>query len=116
MSAISTAVAIVAILLGTAFSVVAVIGYIRLPDVYCRLHATGKVGVFGVTLLLGAAIALGAQQWEKGLLLMLFLLLAGPATSHALASAAHRMGIPLRRSARNDLAPADRDGPNPAKS
>jgi multicomponent Na+:H+ antiporter subunit G len=113
MNAVLEVVAIAAVLLGTAFSVVAVTGYIRLPDVYCRLHAAGKVGVFGVTLLLAAAVAVGAQHPGKVLLLMLFLLLAGPATSHALASAAWRMGLPLRRARRNDLPPADVDGPNP---
>ncbi len=97
--------AIIAVLLGTAFSVVAVLGYIRLPDVYCRLHAAGKVGIFGVTLLLLAAVALGAQHLGKALLLMFFLLVAGPATSHALASAAYRMRIPMRRARRNDLPP-----------
>ena len=105
MTALLQAVAIAAILLGTAFSVVAVAGYIRLPDVYCRLHAAGKVGVFGVTLLLLVAVAIGAQHVGKSLLLMLFLVLAGPATSHALASAAYRMGIPLRGARRNDLPP-----------
>lgn len=106
MTAVLQALAIAAVLLGTAFSVVAVTGYIRLPDVYCRLHAAGKVGVFGVTLLLLAAVALGAQHFGKAALLIVFLLVAGPATSHALASAAHRMGIAPRRTRRNDLPPA----------
>ncbi len=108
MTVLFQAVAIAAILLGTAFSAVAVIGYIRLPDVYCRLHAAGKVGVFGVTLLLLAAVALGTQHPGKSLLLMLFLVLAGPATSHALASAAHRMGLGPREARRNDLPPPPR--------
>ena len=33
-----------AVLIGTFFSVTGVLGYYRLPDVYTRLHATGKVG------------------------------------------------------------------------
>ena len=93
MEALLQWVASVAIVLGTLFSVVAVVGYIRLPDVYCRLHATGKVGVFGVALLLVAGVALGAQHVSKAILLMAFLVVAGPVTSHALASAAYRMGI-----------------------
>ncbi|MBM4155906.1 MAG: hypothetical protein FJ221_12890 [Lentisphaerae bacterium] len=105
MTALLQGLAIVAILVGTGFSVVAVAGYIRLPDVYCRLHAAGKVGVFGVTLLLVASVALGAQQPGKAVLLLLFLVLAGPATSHALASAAYRMGLGPRAARRNDLPP-----------
>ena len=38
---------ITAVLLGTFFSFVGVLGYYRLPDVYTKLHAAGKVGVFG---------------------------------------------------------------------
>lgn len=105
MTTLLQALAIAAVLLGTAFSAVAVTGYIRLPDVYCRLHAAGKVGVFGVTLLLLATVALGAQHLGKAALLTVFLLVAGPATSHALASAAHRLRLPLRHSLRNDLPP-----------
>ena len=107
-------IAVSAILLGTFLSLVGVIGYIRFPDVYTRLHATGKVGVFGVVLLLIAAIAWTPLGWGRGLVLTAFLMLAGPVTAHALASAAYRIGIPFSSSARNDLTgpslAADHDG------
>jgi len=86
------------------FSTLGVLGYIRLPDVYARLHATGKVGVFGVVLLLVAAVAWTPLGLGKGLVLIALLLIAGPVTSHALASAAYRIGIPVKGALRDDLA------------
>jgi multicomponent Na+:H+ antiporter subunit G len=97
-------IALLAVVAGTLFSVIGVLGYVRLPDVYTRLHATGKVGVFGVALLLMAAVAYTPLGWGKGLVLIFFLLLAGPVVSHAISSAAYRLGVPLKRAARDDLA------------
>ena len=50
--------ALIFMVIGTLFSIIGVIGYIRMPDVYTRLHATGKVSVFGIVFLLIAAIIL----------------------------------------------------------
>ena len=100
------AMAILAVLVGTAFSMLGVLGYIRLPDVYTRLHAVGKVGVFGTVLLLLGAVAWTPLGLGKGLVLIALLLLAGPVTAHALASAAYRIGIPLGKTIREDLARA----------
>jgi len=36
-------IAIIAVIIGTAFSIVGVVGFVRLPDVYTRLHATGNL-------------------------------------------------------------------------
>lgn len=95
-------IALVSVIVGTTFSVLGVIGLIRLPDVYTRLHATGKVSTFGVILLLVAAIDWTPLGFGKGLLLMLFLLVAGPVASHALSAAAYRLGIPMQ-AVRDDL-------------
>lgn len=96
---------IIAVLVGTIFSVVGVLGYFRLPDVYTKLHASGKVGVFGVVLLLIAIIILSPANFSagRGLILILLLLITGPVTSHAISSAAYRLGIPLAKSIRDDL-------------
>jgi multicomponent Na+:H+ antiporter subunit G len=83
--------------------VVGLLGFIRLPDVYSRLHATGQVGVVGVVLLLVAAVAWTPLGWGKALLLILLLMIAGPVTSHAMSSAAYRAGLPLQEAIRNDL-------------
>jgi multicomponent Na+:H+ antiporter subunit G len=99
-------IAVLAVLAGTAFSVLGVLGYVRMPDVYTRLHTVGKVGVFGAVLLLLGAVAWTPLGLGKGLVLIALLLLAGPVTAHALASAAYRVGFPLRRAIRDDLAQA----------
>lgn len=104
MDGILTLIAILGVVAGTFFSFLGVLGYIRLPDVYTRLHATGKVGVFGVAFLILAAIAWTPLGLGKGLILIALLLLAGPVTAHALASAAYRLGIPMQHAIRNDLA------------
>ena len=104
METVFQVVATLAVLAGTAFSVLGVLGYVRLPDVYTRLHTVGKVGVFGAVLLLLGAVAWTPLGLGKGLVLVALLLLAGPVTAHALASAAYRVGIPLRQAIRDDLA------------
>jgi multicomponent Na+:H+ antiporter subunit G len=106
MDTILQIVALLAVVLGTAFSMIGVLGLIRLPDVYTRLHATGKVGVFGVVLLLAAALALTPLGLGKALILIGLLLIGGPAASHALASAAYRIGIPMKHAIRDDLGKA----------
>ena len=113
MEVILEIVALIAILVGTAFSVVGVLGLIRLPDVYTRLHATGKVGVFGVALLLVAVLARTPAGLGRSLVLIALLLIGGPAVSHALASAAYRLGIPMKRAIRDDLAEQRREGGRP---
>lgn len=96
-------IAVIAVLAGTIFSIIGVLGFIRLPDVYTRLHATGKISVFGVVLLLLAAVIYTPLGLGKGLILIALLLISGPAVSHALASAAYRLGVPVKDAVRNDL-------------
>lgn len=103
MDSVLQLIAIAAVIVGTFFSVVGVLGLVRLPDVYARLHAVGKVGVFGVVLLLVAAVAWTPLGWGRALLLILLLMIAGPVTSHALSSAAYRIGIAMKDPVRDDL-------------
>jgi multicomponent Na+:H+ antiporter subunit G len=104
MDVLEELLALVAVIVGTAFSIVGALGMLRLPDVYTRLHATGKVSVFGVVLLLVAAVAITPLGLGKGLVLIGLLVITGPAASHALSSAAYRLGIPMRQAIRDDLA------------
>lgn len=95
---------VLAVALGTVLSILGVLGYVRMPDVYTRLHLVGKVGVFGVVLVLVGAVLWTPLSVGKGLVLIGLLLLTGPVTAHALASAAYRIGIPFAQSIRDDLA------------
>ena len=87
--------AFIFLVLGTLLSIIGVLGFIRLPDVYTRLHATGKVSVFGLVFLLLAASILTPLTIWKALLLIFFVLAASPTVSHAISSAAYRAGIPI---------------------
>ena len=104
LTVIRQLIAILAIVVGTTFSVLGVLGFIRLPDVYTRLHATGKVGIFGVVLLTIAAVNLTLIGIGKGLILIVVLLVTGPVISHAVISAAYRIGIPMERGTRDEIA------------
>lgn len=95
MELLQDTIAITAIVIGTIFSVLGVVGMIRLPDVYTRLHATGKVGVFGVVLILVAAGTQIPVGLGKVLILIISLMVSGPVAAHAIASAAFRIGIPM---------------------
>jgi len=88
----------------TFFSTVGVLGYFRLPDVYNRIHAAGMVGIFGVILLLTAAAVDNSVSWSHALVLIFFLLAAGPPVGHSIGSAAHRIGLPRHKPVRDDLA------------
>lgn len=103
MEVVTQTIAALALLIGTLFSVLGVLGYLRFPDVYTRLHATGKVGVFGAVFLLLAAMVWTPQALGKGLVIIVMILLSGPVTAHAFASAAYRIGIPMKGLLRDEL-------------
>ena len=51
-----------------------------------------------------AAALWAPVSWGEALVLIFFLLVAGPATAHAMGSAAHRIGLPRKGYRRDDLA------------
>jgi multicomponent Na+:H+ antiporter subunit G len=87
------------LLAGTFFMTVACVGLLRLPDVFCRMHAAGKAGTLGVSLVIVAAsIDLVAVGWSvplRGLLAIFFQYLTTPAATHLLARAAYVTQYPL---------------------
>ncbi len=90
--------------IGIGFSVVGIVGLIRLPDIYTRLHATGKVSTVGVcSLLLGAACLMPSAAL-KLVALAIFAVLTLPVSTHIIAAAAYRAGVPMRNFSRDDLA------------
>lgn len=105
MDLILQLIAALAVLLGTGFSVLGVLGYVRFPDVFTRLHATGKVSVFGVVLFSVAAMFWTPNSLGKEIALVFLLALGGPVVSHAIGSTAYRMGIKPHGLVRDDLAP-----------
>ncbi len=90
--------------IGVVFCALGVVGLIRLPDVYCRLHASGKVATLGICgLLVGASLLLPAISL-KALALAIFVVISSPVASHAIALAAYRQSVPMINPVRDDLA------------
>lgn len=80
---------------GVGFTVVAVVGLYRLPDVYTRAHATSKAETLGALLALAAATVAFDEVGTtvKLALLALFLLVTNPTGAHAIVRSADAQGI-----------------------
>lgn len=90
--------------IGVGFSAIGILGLVRLPDIYTRLHASGKVSTVGLSsILLGAAILMPSTAL-KLVALGVFALLTLPVSTHAIAAAAYRAGVPMKNYTRDDLA------------
>lgn len=87
-----TAIIILFLVAGVFFFLVGVVGLLRLPDVYTRMHATTKCDTLGAGLILFAlALYSGFSATSMKLLLMiLFLWLTNPTAAHVIARAAYR--------------------------
>jgi multicomponent Na+:H+ antiporter subunit G len=88
-------VANILLVIGLLFILAGVIGILRLPDFYTRLHAMGKCDTLGAALVLIAlAIHEGVSLYSvKLLLISVFIGLANPTATHALGRAAIRAGL-----------------------
>ncbi|WP_438018634.1 monovalent cation/H(+) antiporter subunit G [Sorangium sp. So ce315] len=79
---------------GCFFVVVAAVGMVRLPDVYCRSHALGKAMTLGIMLLLvGYGLRVPEASWLKIALILLFQLVTIPVASHLFCLVAYRKGV-----------------------
>jgi multicomponent Na+:H+ antiporter subunit G len=79
---------------GAFFFLVAAIGTLRLPDVYCRSHALGKATTLGIMLLLiGYGLRVPEASWLKIVAIMAFQLVTVPVASHLFCLMAYRKGI-----------------------
>jgi len=75
---------------GLFFCAIGVLGVLRMPDVYTRLHASGKVATLGLFGLLMGAVFLMPSIFLKVLALGLFILLTSPVATHAIAASEYR--------------------------
>ena len=83
---------------GTFFAVVGGIGLLRLPDLYTRMHAAGITDTLGAGLvIIGLALHAGSGLPALKLMMILFfLLVTSPTSSHAVARSALSHGIEPR--------------------
>jgi multicomponent Na+:H+ antiporter subunit G len=79
---------------GAFFVVVAAVGAVRLPDVYCRSHALGKAMTLGIVLVLvGYGLYVPEVSWLKLGLAVLFQFATIPVASHLFCLIAYRKGV-----------------------
>ncbi|MGB2468627.1 MAG: monovalent cation/H(+) antiporter subunit G [Candidatus Puniceispirillaceae bacterium] len=83
------------ILLGVLALLIGALGLLRLPDVYCRIHAVGMIDTAGASfIILGLAIHEGFTLVSVKLALVgIFLFFTSPIATHAVAQVAHKSGV-----------------------
>jgi multicomponent Na+:H+ antiporter subunit G len=88
LSGLSIAIGVIALSIGS-------LGLIRLPDVFCRIHAVGMIDTAGASfIILGMVIHQGYSLVSVKLLLIgVFLFFTSPIATHAVAQVAHKMGV-----------------------
>jgi multicomponent Na+:H+ antiporter subunit G len=90
---------------GLAFSLSGVAGILRMPDLYTRIQCSTKTITMGALPVL-VALVVGegpmSPYGSRALLVAVLLLVVNPASSHALARAAYKSGVPMWRGAARD--------------
>jgi len=88
-------IAIVFAVFGFLLITIAVIGVLRFPDFYTRMHAAAKIDSLGVIItLIGLAIYNGPSIASvKIIFIALFVWLTNPISTHLLAKAAYHSGV-----------------------
>jgi multicomponent Na+:H+ antiporter subunit G len=77
--------------LGLLLATVGLYGLLRMPSIFAQLHAAGLVTGPAVLLVLLASVATAsAEIITSAALVLLFVLVTSPLSSHAIAQAAHR--------------------------
>ena len=103
------------ILLGSFSLLIATIGLLRMPDVYNRVQTGTKASTLGAIM---AFIGVGLfkyDSWDEGnwvgrvIILVIFILLTNPVSSHVLMRAAYFMKVPLSKLTSTDKLKEDLD-------
>ncbi len=109
MTVIANTLIVLTIVVGLVFTVVTVIGVLRLPDVYTRAHAASKSATLGVlSILIGTFFHFWFNDgyFSVRLLLgILFLFITAPIGGHLMSRAAYLSGVkPTELTVGDDLA------------
>lgn len=81
----------VLVLTGSLLALLAALGLHRFSDAYARLHAAGKAGTLGLTLVLTSAILTHGTQGGE-IFTLLFVLLTSPVGTHMITKAMYEIG------------------------
>jgi multicomponent Na+:H+ antiporter subunit G len=95
------------ILSGAVFLFSAGIGLLRMPDAFTRIQAGTKATTLGIMLVI-VGIAFYHPEWTFKLILVIyFVLMTNPVSSHALSRAAYRIRAPMTPSTMTDALAED---------
>lgn len=94
-------IAMALIVIGSLFFLGAVVGVLRFPDFYTRMHAAGKGDTLSTLLILGGLTLLHLDELTfanillglKILSIVFFILITSPTSTHAMMQAGYEYGI-----------------------
>jgi len=93
MSAVAGVLIAATMIVGTFLVLIASIGLVRFPDVFCRMHAAGKAGTMGISLIIISSVICFAgvdnSILVRGLLAIFFQFLTTPTATHLLARSSY---------------------------
>ncbi|WP_127145616.1 monovalent cation/H(+) antiporter subunit G [Pelagibacterium montanilacus] len=101
----------VMLIVGALFSFLAVVGILRLPDLYTRAHAASKAGTVGsgLTLIAIALVSFDVSVALRAVVGIVFFMLTAPISAHLLSRAAYIAGyMPHSSTVLNELADAQK--------
>ena len=81
------------LIIGALFLFSAGLGVLRMPDTYNRIQTGTKATTLGTIMILVGIACLHPSWTWKLVILVFFVMLTNPVSSHALARAAHSIGI-----------------------
>ncbi|MBD7985608.1 Na+/H+ antiporter subunit G [Sporosarcina sp. Sa2YVA2] len=115
MTIIANILIVLTISVGTIFTIVTMIGILRLPDVYTRAHAASKSATLGVlSILLGVFFHFWLNEGHFSIQLLLgivFLFITSPIGGHLMGRAAYMSGVkPTELTVGDDLKEAVEEG------
>lgn len=95
MSTIIDLISAVLVISGSIFVVIGAIGFLRMPDIYTRMHAASVIETLGAGLLIAGMLLQAPTIFVAFKLLVLAALFFffGPVASHAIAQAALSAGV-----------------------
>jgi multicomponent Na+:H+ antiporter subunit G len=97
-------------LVGSLFLFLGALGIVRMPDLYNRMQAGTKATTLGTILTL-MGIGIYHPAWlGRMVLLVIFVAMTNPLSTHALARAAHFIGVPLTKGSVCDTLAEDEKG------
>ncbi len=84
-------------IIGSIFILLGAIGIVRMPDTFNRIQTGTKASTLGTILSLAGLFFFFPGWGGKLFILVLFVLITNPVSSHVLARAAYHIGVPLTK-------------------